>query len=400
MEGKGRKKTSHNPIQFRNFEPWFALCLCIRDKNRVHSGIRDLLQLLAWVCRFQFKQCPCSLMSILDKRADCDFHHQSRPLAQTFSGQHRISKAPSYVVMENFARQTWQTHHVFFGFSCAAAFVLGLVLGLHASSRSSVAHFVAPQLATHVPVRPLGPARHPHPVAPPASLRAGPGKAPVAPGQVEANVNTLKNELQRRFPTEPLGYFDDAFLQKLMQKGRPVEYYVRKLSDIVMWRKINKVDGLLDRQFERLDPSIMFWHAEDQQQRPVLYVRPGLVNMKAFEAERTYFTVVSLLEEGIKAMKPGVVEYSVVIDTSGVGPEYFLPGFIKQLFSLAAGPYRNRLGNVIVGPTNRIVNTVWAVASPVIPTSFRGNVVLTKDPMAALRKYIDPAQIPAGVFKA
>jgi len=239
-----------------------------------------------------------------------------------------------------------------------------------------------------------------------------PGRAPEqtrpelpAPTQAddEAGAKAILAALRERHPTRPLGYFTPRFMvsvaELIRRHGNPIEYYIDKLSQIVDWRREEAVDFILDQKFPRLDPGVMFWSGVDFKGQPVLFVRPGLVDMAKFDEAKTYRTVIAVIEEGIARMGDSALRFSVVIDTTGVGVRYFLPTFIKKLFNLMALPYRYRLGTVLVGPTNPIVNAVWAIARPIIPPNFKKNVILSSNPMAELRALMPPADIPKDLFR-
>eukprot|EP00667_Euglena_gracilis_P016833 EG_transcript_17642 len=206
-----------------------------------------------------------------------------------------------------------------------------------------------------------------------------------APPEAEA-VREAVQFLQQRYPGRPLAHFTDDFLRLMLRKygaGAP-----GRLAQIMDWRIRSKADSL-PRTQPRLPPDVMFWHGRDKHQRPVLYLRPGRFDMLSYDADKTFYTLLTLLEEGIEALSPGVADLILVIDTSGIGLLHFNPAFIRPIVSLAVEGYANRIFRVIVGPTNPLINSIWGFIDGLLPADFRNKVLLTNLPAKIIAQQVD-----------
>ena len=85
---------------------------------------------------------------------------------------------------------------------------------------------------------------------------------------------------------------------------------------------------------------------------------------------------------------------------AGVGARYFLPGFIRKLIVLATGPYRYRVGTLVIGPTNTVVRSAWKLVAHFIPSEFQENVWLSPEPRQVLEQLMPLDEIPEGIFEA
>jgi hypothetical protein len=206
------------------------------------------------------------------------------------------------------------------------------------------------------------------------------------PAQTEAD--RILQDLKLMYPPvfKFSRYFDQPYIENVVQKYGPSAK--KRIAQVMQWRIRNKVD-MLPKGQPRLSADVFFWHGQDNQQRPVLYLRPGGMDMVNYDPAKTAYTLMLSIEAGIKAMPPGVTEFTIVIDTSGVGPLHFNPVFIKPIVQIAVEGYADRIHEVIVGPTNSLVNRLWTFIDSLLPAEFRQKVILSSTPMAVIKQKLD-----------
>jgi len=250
---------------------------------------------------------------------------------------------------------------------------------------------VSPRALYYLPPSLLPPTRASlAPLRVPAPLLRSPqhprGLLPVASAVDTTAPAEIRDVLARRFPGASLTHFTDDFLGLMHKKYG--DSATEKMEEVLQWRIRTDVDRL-SREQPRLSADVMFWHGHDKQRRPLLYLRPGLMDMTTYNASKTEYTVTALIEEGVDALGPGVAEFVLVIDTSGVGPLHFNPLFIQPIVSLAVDGYRHRIHRVLVGPTDPFVNSLWAFIDTLLPADFRSKVLLTSQPRVLLAQQVD-----------
>jgi len=86
----------------------------------------------------------------------------------------------------------------------------------------------------------------------------------------------------------------------------------------------------------------MWWEGEDKFGRPILYARPGEMDLSTYSREEYVKAHVYLIEQGLQRMRAGVITFVLVVDASHLSTKHFDLARDKQLLHIGA-PHCNTL---------------------------------------------------------
>eukprot|EP00996_Jenningsia_fusiforme_P005519 NODE_6496_length_564_cov_26.908738_g6081_i0.p1 GENE.NODE_6496_length_564_cov_26.908738_g6081_i0~~NODE_6496_length_564_cov_26.908738_g6081_i0.p1 ORF type:complete len:112 (-),score=19.65 NODE_6496_length_564_cov_26.908738_g6081_i0:146-481(-) len=101
------------------------------------------------------------------------------------------------------------------------------------------------------------------------------------------------------------------------------------------------------------------------------------------------------MEQGVRLMARGVCSCILVVDTRGVGWAHFHTALLNKTADMAAIGFRDRVDRIIVGPMNTIVTAAYHAIRPLLPDNLVAKLVITRDPLAEIRKLVDESEMPA-----
>ena len=176
-------------------------------------------------------------------------------------------------------------------------------------------------------------------------------------------VQRLRTFLREKHWEEADDLFTDEYLHTVLHatkngKQRTFEYAAAKLQQSLEWRRQYGASSIKREDVSNaLAPNHMWWEGEDKYGRPMLYARPGLMDLKTYSREEYVRAHVYLIEQGLKRMRPGVSSFVLVVDSSGLSTKHFDITRDKQLLAIGTEAYPDRMGALVVGPVNGFIRT-------------------------------------------
>ena len=142
-------------------------------------------------------------------------------------------------------------------------------------------------------------------------------------------IQTMREWLRERGWIEADDFFSDEYLHEVIHgvkdgKQRTFEYSSLKLQQSLQWRRdygaahISRLDVS-----NALAPGHMWWEGEDLFGRPILYARPGEMDLSTYCRDEYVRAHVWLIEQGLQRMRPGVSSFVLVVDASNLGVKHF-----------------------------------------------------------------------------
>lgn len=203
------------------------------------------------------------------------------------------------------------------------------------------------------------------------------------------------SELRARYAdADPrlLEYFDSKFLHRVMSKMGPeyaddegrgtLEGNVEMLLKTAQWREKNRpwefvaADELSPAVVKLKEAGVLFWQGYSRDGYPVLYSRPGLIDMEAADA------VAVLNMHCLERLDRRVAGFIAVIDISDLcvsnlqyGPGLKLVSRMKEMVSVG---YRDRMARCLVGPVSFLFEyVVSTLVAPLLPERVMRKVTLS-----------------------
>ena len=94
--------------------------------------------------------------------------------------------------------------------------------------------------------------------------------------------------MRQRYPQADLSYFNKDLVRSIQQTyGAGAR---QKLTQNLDWRMRNRADQIPAGR-PRISDTIMFWHGADTEQRPLLYLRPGALDMLIYDPVKVCLSV-------------------------------------------------------------------------------------------------------------
>jgi len=211
-----------------------------------------------------------------------------------------------------------------------------------------------------------------------------------------ADITRMRDWLEAEGWAEAKDFFSDIYLKATLSghkdgKLRTFQYTAEKLAASLRWRREYGADSIAKEQVARaLAPNHMWWEGTDLAGRPILYVRPALMDLSTYNREEYLKAHVYLIEEGIRNMPQGVASFVLIADASSLNRHHFDPALMKGLLSVLSVGYPDRLHKLVVGPINFVVRAAWALLSRLMPKRLANKVLMVKSPRDYVHQFITP----------
>ena len=119
------------------------------------------------------------------------------------------------------------------------------------------------------------------------------------------------------------GYLETVLNATKNGKKRSFEYAALKIEKSLKWRRECAPDAITWTQVSRaMAPNHMWWEGQDRLGRPILYVRPGLMDLGTYCREEYVQAHIYLLEQGLRRMGAGVSSFVLIVDASALGAKH------------------------------------------------------------------------------
>ncbi len=76
----------------------------------------------------------------------------------------------------------------------------------------------------------------------------------------------------------------------------------------------------------------------------------------------------------------GVETFVLITDSSKLGRKHFDPSLMTGLLKVLSVGYPDRLGNIVVGPSNIVVRAAWGLLSRLMPGRLVEKILIVKSP--------------------
>mmetsp|Transcript_36384 Transcript_36384/g.71063 ORF Transcript_36384/g.71063 Transcript_36384/m.71063 type:complete len:342 (+) Transcript_36384:348-1373(+) len=210
----------------------------------------------------------------------------------------------------------------------------------------------------------------------------------------------MRQVLKLRGFNEVDDVLDDDYIQNVTTrikngKQRTFEYSAEKLQASLRWRREYGAAKVVYQDVEQsLAPQHMVWQGLDLTGRPILYVKPSLMDLSTYDRENYLKAHVYLLEQGMGMMPKGTTTFMLVADASGLGRQHTDIKLMRQLVHIATLAYPDRLGTLMVGPVNMVVRGVWSIVSRLISKNMASKICFVQSPSQAIREFLPEGQEP------
>jgi hypothetical protein len=119
------------------------------------------------------------------------------------------------------------------------------------------------------------------------------------------------------------GYLETVLNATKNGKKRSFEYAALKMEKSLRWRRECVPATISWSQVSRaMAPNHMWWEGEDRLGRPILYVRPGLMDLSTYCREEYVQAHIFLIEQGLRRMSAGVATFVLIVDASALGAKH------------------------------------------------------------------------------
>ncbi|DAZ94079.1 TPA: hypothetical protein N0F65_004191 [Lagenidium giganteum] len=191
--------------------------------------------------------------------------------------------------------------------------------------------------------------------------------------------------------------FSDEYLYSVISvKDRAFPYAVEKMRKCFEWRVRYGVDSISYAEVKaQLVSGSMYWYGYDFKNRPVLWVRPKLKDMKNMKREVEIRAHVYLLELGCRyLMPPGCTTFTLVADAARLGPSDVDIRLMHGLVDVCVGNYPDRIGMIHVGPLNMVVRSLTNMLWPFLPSRLQSKLSFMKNCASELAVHVPAHIIP------
>jgi len=161
---------------------------------------------------------------------------------------------------------------------------------------------------------------------------------------------------------------DSMILRFLRARSFDVEKSAKLLTDCLIWRRDFQGIGVNQITKESIVNEYpigkCFYHGEDLEGRPIVYVRVRLHNKNDSDPEEVQRICVFMFEEARKLLKPPVDRCSVLFDLSQFSYQNMDYSFCRFLIDMFATKYPESLGVCLIVNCPFIFWACWKVISP------------------------------------
>lgn len=217
----------------------------------------------------------------------------------------------------------------------------------------------------------------------------------------EARVHSFRLAIAQAasMPYEATQVYTNDYLFSVMNvKDRAFSYAVTKIVKCLEWRVQYGVNAItLEDVQDQLTSGSMYWYGYDFQNRPILWVRGRLKDWKHMSQRRDaeIKAHIFLLEAcSRELMPPGSTTYTVVTDSSKLGPSHMDLRLMHGLLDTCVANYPDRVGMVHAGPMTRFLTWVIPMLWPFLPLRLRHKVSFMSDCVKDLSKHMKTELIP------
>ena len=220
-----------------------------------------------------------------------------------------------------------------------------------------------------------------------------------------ARIQQVRSWLQDRQWHEQGTFFTDDYLHVAIHaskngKQRTFEYVCLKLQQSLKWRREYGSASISRAEVCRaLAPGHMYWEGDDKFGRPILFARPADMDLKSYSRDEYVRAHVYLSEKGIRRLPAGVSTFVLVVDASGLGSKHVDLSRDKQLLHIGTQAYPDRMGLLIVGPTNSFISSSWALLRHLMPKRLAEKIVMTQNLAASVADIMPPGSAPPSFLR-
>ena len=187
-------------------------------------------------------------------------------------------------------------------------------------------------------------------------------------------VQRMRAELETEFGSgfDPQIY-NDAYIRSVMGaprtpgKRRSFEYALQKLQLCIQFHL--QTSGECDSQSleEAMSAGSLYVHGVDRGGRPILWVRNCLKNWGRINVDAEIAMHRKILDGTIRGMPPGVTQFRIVADATGLGFRQMNLSLMRRLLKLLMKGYPDRLFSLSVGPVNSTLKIIASALKKLMP---------------------------------
>jgi len=211
------------------------------------------------------------------------------------------------------------------------------------------------------------------------------------PAQLEAI-----EKLRAKIATSTTDKIDSkAVLRLLNARNFDVDAAAALFNETIAWRKQFGADSMSSESVAPILRTGLFSLPpgfSDKKGRPVLVLRPGLLepnSMKLLDVIRCY---IYALEGALASRPPGVEQVAFVIDFSGMNRSKFDPRIPRYIISYIQNYYPGLIGAILVVNQPLFFRVIWSVISQWMDPNLRSVIHIVGDAKKNLRSFVDPDQ--------
>mmetsp|Transcript_11362 Transcript_11362/g.27864 ORF Transcript_11362/g.27864 Transcript_11362/m.27864 type:complete len:357 (+) Transcript_11362:357-1427(+) len=229
---------------------------------------------------------------------------------------------------------------------------------------------------------------------------ASPERPGAAASEKSERVAHMRKALAARGFSEQAQVLSDAYITTVLLahkngKQRTFDYALDKLAESLQWRRDYGAAALTAHDVAQpLAPGHMYWRGRDPEGRPILWVRPALMDLATYDRDLYLKAHVYLLERGLELMTGDVTCFVLVADSTGLSQKHMDAKLMRELLKVAQVAYPDRLGALVVGPVNMIVRGAWVLLSRLMSTRLAEKINLVQSPRAHLSSLLPAEEIP------
>eukprot|EP01101_Sappina_pedata_P004269 TRINITY_DN1780_c0_g1_i1.p1 TRINITY_DN1780_c0_g1~~TRINITY_DN1780_c0_g1_i1.p1 ORF type:complete len:308 (-),score=93.09 TRINITY_DN1780_c0_g1_i1:2-925(-) len=175
--------------------------------------------------------------------------------------------------------------------------------------------------------------------------------------------------------------FTDKYINRVLSvPDRSFEKSHEKLKSALQWRREFKVDELDPANFnEQLVSNSMYWYGRDVHGYPILWLISSRKDYRNIDVDKEIQSVVWLAELALKHMPEGKDTFTLINVTSNIGMSDFSIPYFRGLLNVLTNGYPDRMHRFYAGPTNFVVQMVYKMLVPFLPSNLTRKIFLLKD---------------------
>ena len=158
---------------------------------------------------------------------------------------------------------------------------------------------------------------------------------------------------------------------------RPFEYSKGKFLKILKFRKEYSADEITAADFDGLGyPEMIYMYGTDAHGRPIMMFQSAKVPWGAVDIEKLVRYMIWLLDQTFSGF--GHTTFTSIINAEGTTAYqmYQQAPFLKELLKRWTVGFPDRLGRLVLSPSSRLTNWIFAIAKRILPTTVTSKVTL------------------------